>query len=212
MPNKKRLRRPTYAKSGTKRPQTQGIPPVGPPPLQPRTLRRRLSWLDKTFRNVWFYIAVALALVSATYSFRPQLVVQVASPLDNPTAALFTLTNNGAWTLYNLTLGCEFNDTLLIDDSAKFRGLHSIIEGNPTIDSLSPGQSATRDCSTVKINIPQATVRIDFIVSYNWMWGISTSHLTRHFDTRRVGGHIILVPDVEPDVYSLSRSVHRPRP
>ena len=66
------------------------------------------------------------------------------------------------------------------------------------VNVLAPGQTATRDCATVSMNIPPDNVRIDLFITYIWLWGLKWGQLTRHFDTRRVQGHVILVPDVEP--------------
>ena len=36
---------------------------------------------------------------------------------------------------------------------------------------------------------------INLVITYQWLWGLKSDQLTRHFDTRRVQGHVILVPD-----------------
>jgi hypothetical protein len=74
----------------------------------------------------------------------------------------------------------------------------SVPAGDAPVTILPPGQTATRDCATVSMNIPPDNVRIDLFITYEWLWGLMSGQSTRHYNTRRVQGHVILVPDVEP--------------
>ena len=183
----------------TTQPETPEPLSTGQAQGQPRSLRTHLSWFDKTFRNVWFYVAAILLVVNLTYNFRPQLTIQSASPIDNPLAAWFTITNNGPWTLYEVGFFCDVNGTVSSGNLVS-RGPDAAPEGDIPIDVFPSGQTATRDCAAVTNHIPPDDVRIDLLITYKWLWGMTQGHLTRHFDTRRVQRHVILVPDVEPGV------------
>jgi hypothetical protein len=203
MPNADPSDEPTHAESATTPPQTPEPPLTDPPPIQRRSLRTRLSWFDKTFRDVWFYVAAASLVLNITYTFRPQLTIQSASPLDNPAASLFSITNNGFWTLYDVAFYCAINGNVSSGNIIS-RDDSSAAEGNGLVSILPPGQTATRDCGATAgmgRHIPPGSVRIDLLIVYKWAWGLRTSPTTRHFDTRRVGDHVILVPDVEPSVF-----------
>ena len=189
--------------------KSAATPPQAPqPPLAtqaqvpPRSLRTRLSWFDKTLRNVWFYVAAASLVLNITYTFRPQITIQSASTIDNPSESLFIITNNGFWTLYDVAFYCAVNGNVSSGNIIS-RDESSAPEGNGLVSIFSPGQTATRDCGGMALGrrVPPDSVRIDLLIVYKWAWGIFTSPLKRHFDTRRVQGHVILVPDVEPSVF-----------
>jgi hypothetical protein len=189
------------AELGTTQPRTPEPSSLDRAPGPPRPLKTRLSWLDKTFRDVWFYIAAILVVVNLTYNFRPQLTIQSSSPADHPQATLFTVSNNGPWTLYEVNFFCEINGILTTGNTVS-RTPGSAVAGDAPVAILPSGQTATRDCATVVTNTPPDNVRIDLFISYNWLWGFKSGLLTRHYDTRRMQGHVILVPDVEAAVPS----------
>jgi hypothetical protein len=187
------------AELGTTQPQTPAQPSPDRAPSRPRPLKTLLFWLDKTFRNVWFYIAAAIVVLNLTYNFRPQLAIQSSSFADHPQASLFTITNNGPWTLYEVNFFCEINGMVTTGNIIS-RTPDSAAAGDAPVAVLPPGQPATRDCATVAMSkVPPDNVRINLFVTYEWMWGLKSGQETRHYDTRRVQGHVILVPDVEPD-------------
>jgi hypothetical protein len=193
----------TYGQSG-------GTPHIAPPPPTITPIKPPLSFLvfaDKTFRDFWFYVAVAFLVVNLTYTFRPQIATQVAATQnDDPLNTLYSVYNPGAWTLYNVGMTCVVwngqqrlatlsNNTLVASRDAP-------AGGNPNIAILSPGEMATRDCGTGHNfitfgNLKPEAIRIDLEFSYDWFWGLHRSTTTRHFNTRRFQDHIILVPDVE---------------
>src|ERR1700733_1878931 len=146
----------TDAELDTTRPQTPAQPSSVQALSRPQPLKTRLFWLDKTFRNVWFYIAVAIVVVNLTYNFRPQLAIQSSSFADHPQASLFTITNNGPWTLYEVDFFCEING-ILTTGNIHSRTPDSAAAGDAPVAVLPPGQPATRDCATVSMNIPLIT-------------------------------------------------------
>ena len=186
----------TGAESDTTPQQTQEQPLPSPR----RPLRSTLSFADRTFRNVWFYVAALSLIINLTYTFRPQIGVQASSVIDDPLASLFTLSNNGPWTLYNVSMSCALTNgqrpLIYSEGNMVFTSPSSAIAGNPDIDVMPPGQTATRDCGfPVHMSGP---IRIDVTISYKWLWGFISNGTTHHFDTRYIHGHLILVPDLEP--------------
>jgi hypothetical protein len=182
---------PTDAESISTPQKTQEQPSSAPR----RSLRSVLSFADRTFRNVWFYVAAVSLVFNVVYTFRPQLTVSVASAIGNPQASLFSLSNIGSWTLYDVDMRClvgseRMTNVLILDSrNGATRG------GNPLIAELAPGQTATRDCGASP-PLPPAS-KIDLVISYTWLWGLKSASVTKHFDTRLVGRALILVPDVE---------------
>lgn len=182
---------------------------------QPR--QSALSFIDKTFRDVWFYIAAVSLVVNMTYTFRPQLIINPTSPISDsrPLSTLFTITNAGAWTLYNVKIQCD------VWDGQNFRGSFSRIPiedepgtpiiGSIDVDELVPTITATRDCGLASSyvtldNIDYKKLRIDINISYYWLWGYRSSSITHHFNTRVTDSKIILVPDVEPSSRGRSKT------
>ena len=122
---------------------------------------------------------------------------------NNPLDTLFTFTNNGPLTLYDLEISCELWDgtkRLTLSNIAVLRLGEGPATLNPTIDQLTSGQSATRDCGAegAVTGLNPQRLRIDFSISYRWLDGLISGSMSRHFDTRTVGNKIIMVPDVEP--------------
>jgi hypothetical protein len=164
---------------------------------------------DKTFRNVWFYIAAVSLVVNMVYAFRPQPTVQSGAALvdSNPLTTLFTVSNNGAFTLYNVRIQCEIFDGDI--PRGTFSRMPVPPEGNAPVtgsidvDELTPTDTATRDCgfkddnATLKGLNPKTT-RINIIISYDYFWGAKSFISSHHFNTRVIGTRVILVPDVEP--------------
>jgi hypothetical protein len=184
---------------------TQPVQPTQPPP---RTRWWWLRILDKTLRDAWFYVAAASLVVNIIYTFRPQIIVQATSPIteQKPISTLFALTNNGAMTLYDVQIRCD------VWDGDTFRGSFSRIpvtstpsapiSGSIDIVELAPTDVATRDCGfasngTVLENMHYESMRIDIIITYDWLWGYRPGSASHHFDTRVIEGKIVLVPDVE---------------
>jgi len=192
--------KPTPAKSAAEAPQKQESLSQNKAQAQPSTLRTHLFRLDGILKKTWFYVSIIAFLygaVTSLYGFRPQLDVVVSSQSDNPTRSLFTITNTGTWSAYDVDISCKFPNDILLENGVRSRHPGAPLEGNAHIDVLRRGQSATRDCSTVNPHVRPDDVRIDLIIDYYWFFGILPSNLTRHFDTRRDGNRFILVPDVE---------------
>ena len=132
--------------------------------------------------------------------------MQASDIANNPLATLFTLSNTGPWTLQNVRMTCVLwngstkagtfsNNTMKV-------GKDSAAMGNPNIQQLSPGDTATRDCglggtAIVIGGLNIEAVRIDLEITYGWFWGLRQGNASHHFSTRRIGGVVILVPDVE---------------
>lgn len=198
--------KPVRAESAAGILQKETPPSTSEVQAQPRALRtllflgnsvvKNVLSLDKTFKNVWFYVPVLFFV----YNLQPQLGVTVFSQSDNPSAALFGVTNTGTLSAYGVEISCKFNNRVMAKDDSIIRHRGPPVEGNPPTDILPHGQTATRDCATVKVHqgdIGLQDLRIDLIINYHWLWGILPSSLTFHFDTRREGNRFILVPDVE---------------
>jgi hypothetical protein len=108
------MKKPKPPRARVKPSQPQPQPPQPPDELphgsqqaQQRRLRSILSVFDRTFRNLWFYIAVAIAVISLWHAYRPEISIGVGATVQNdPVATLFTLANTGSWTLYNVTTKC----------------------------------------------------------------------------------------------------------
>jgi len=171
------------------------------------SLRSRLSFLDKTFRDWWFYVAAITLVVNLSYTFRPQLQVQSSStPDSNPLETLFTLSNISPWPLRNVKLTCVlYNGENILGTFANNTikpSLNAPAQGNPDIDDLPAGQPATRDCGfgnggIARHGIDMRSVRLNTIISYEWFFWPRPLSLIQHFNTRMIGRHLILVPDVE---------------
>lgn len=175
-------------------------------PPQVEGLRSHLSFLDKTFRNWWFYVAAVSLVVNLTYTFRPQLQIQSSTINSNPLDTLFTIANTGPWRLRDIMLTCELYDgnTSITSENNTLKLSHNApAQGNPNIDELYAGHSATRDCGLgrglfVLPSLNMRTIRINTIISYRWFLWPTPTRLTQHFNTRQIDTHLILVPDVEP--------------
>ena len=189
------------------------IPPeTQPPPTAQRSasLRVFLRFWHGTFKDAWFYVAAVILIVNVGYTYRPQLqIVASAAGGDDPLQTYLALSNPGAWTLYNVVVGCRVyaGDRLMLDasDNSMVSQPGAPAQGPVTVTKLIPTQVATRDCgagstsSLVRIVIPPALLRVDVSASYRWAWSMfGGGPKIFHFDTRQVAsGKFILVPDVE---------------
>lgn len=187
----------TDAESDTTRTQTSEQLPQ--PQEQGPTLRLRpvLSWLHQTFRDVWFYVAAVSLVLNLVHTFRPELSVQIGATIPNhPGSTLFTLTNSGSWTLYDINTKCSIwtgYNWIISEGNIVVSKPTSAFAGNPDIRSLRPTEIATQDCS---IEFPaNDLIWIDISSTFDWFFGHGAA--TRHFDMRKFGGNLILVPDVE---------------
>lgn len=70
--------------------------------------------------------------------------------------------------------------------------------GDPDILVLSPNQTATQDCAVPGYVPLNEAIRIDIDEDYKWFFGFLSGVATKHFNMRRFGLRLILVPDVEP--------------
>lgn len=171
------------------------------------TVRTRLlSVIHGTVKDVWFYIALAITIFSASNTFRPQLSVQSISNPEYIISSLFYINNVGYWPVNNAIVSCKiFSGSALIAtsmDNIIRRNSDFPAEGNPTIGSIVRGGIATRDCALppnlVSFGpIRQGAIRIDVRVSYNWAWGWLSGETYQRFDVRNLAGKNVLVPDVE---------------
>jgi len=192
---------------------TQPNRPIEP---QPTNRWQWLSIFDKTFRDLWFYVAAVSLVVNMVLAFRPQPIIQSGAALvdSNPLTSLFSLTNNGILTIYNIKIQCD------VWDGDQFRGSFSRIpiqtapkaplNGSWDIDELSPTATATRDCGIESGNVilkdlDPKTTRLDIVIYYEYFWGYMQSRASHHFNTRLVNNRAILVPDIEtrPRSYSI---------
>jgi hypothetical protein len=187
----------TGVELSTTQPQTPKQPPL--PQEQVPTIRLGpvLSWLHRTFRDVWFYVAAVSLVLNLVHTFRPEVSVQIGATIPNqPASTLFTITNTGSWTLYNITTKCSIwtgHNWIISADNIVLSEPNSAMAGNSTTRSLRPTEIATKDCS---VSMPaNDSIRIDISSTFDWFFGHGNA--TRHFDMRRFGGNLILVPDVE---------------
>jgi hypothetical protein len=198
--------------------QSEEPPNTGPRRVTPgrlSTLGAGLRFADKTFRDFWFYVAAAFLVLTVTYTLRPQLSAQVAATSnDNPLDTLYTLSNVSAWTLQNVSMKCEIWDgprrVITLDNNSISNGNNSPLGGNPRIAFLKQGESATRDCGTggnfIDLKgINYDSIRINLIISYDWLWDFRRSTDIYHFNTRERQGRIFLVPDVEGPTLSFQQ-------
>jgi hypothetical protein len=173
-----------------------------------RQLRRGpvLSWLHRTFRDLWFYVAAVALIVNLVHTFRPQLSVQIGATIPNqPASTLFTLTNTGSWTLYNITTTCSIwtgRRWIISEGNVVAPNPNAAMAGNPDIRSLAPLDIATQDCAMAMITRIPANESIRININSKFIWFFGNGHAGRHFDVRNIGGVLILVPDVEsrPDL------------
>jgi hypothetical protein len=176
------------------------------PPAEVRSLRLApvLSCLHRTFRDVWFYVAVVALIVNLVHTFRPQLSVQIGATIPNqPASTLFTLTNTGSWTLYNITTTCSIwtgRQWIISEGNVVAPNRDAAMAGNPDIRALTPSDIATQDCAVAMKTPTPTSIRIDINSKFSWFFG--SGHAGRHFDVRNISGVLILVPDVEsrPDL------------
>jgi hypothetical protein len=204
------MKKPKPPRARVKPSQPQPQPPqpqeglsLGAQQAQHRRLQPILSWFDRTFRNVWFYIAAALAILNLYHTYRPELSLGIAATIRNdPVATLFSLYNTGSWTLYHVTTTCNIWDGLkwissrgnmILSDSG------TAPAGNSDIDILIPTQTATQDCGLEPLMVAPVNdaIRIDITAEYRWFYGLVPGGATRHFNMRHFGGQLILVPNVE---------------
>ena len=128
-------------------PQTSKQPSQGRQQGRQLRLGPVLSWFHRTLRDVWFYVAAVSLIFNLVHTFRPQLSIQVAATIpDQPALTLFTLTNTGSWTLYNITTKCAIwsgHNWLISQGNIVRFGSASPMAGNPNIHSLGPTEIAT---------------------------------------------------------------------
>jgi hypothetical protein len=140
-------------------------------------------------------------VINLVHTFRPQLSVQIGASIPNqPASTLFTLTNTGSWTLYDITTTCSIwtgSHWLISEGNVVSSNPGAAMAGNPDIRSLAPADIATQDCAVAAVtSIPSNdSIRIDMNSTFSWFFG--RGNASRHFDVRDIGGNLILVPDVE---------------
>jgi hypothetical protein len=170
-----------------------------------------LIWLGRPVRLGWVVLLGAISILEFAYDYRPRLEVAAATLVDehDPLTALFLITNPGRFHVNDLTFTCEvFSGRILLltlkNNTARVGNEASI--GQPPIERLNPGESATRDCLAgpqsrfIRIPIPDpATLRINFSVEYWWPWIWWKDSVSKHFSTRKSpdGTKFLLVPDIE---------------
>jgi hypothetical protein len=192
---------PTDAESDTTPLQTPEQPSQSEQQVRQRGLGSFLSWFHQTIRDVWFYVAAVSLIINLVHTFRPQISIQVGATIPNqPVLTLFTLTNSGSWILYNITTKCAIwsgHNWIVSQGNVVELGPTSPLAGNPDIHSLAPTEIATQDCAiSALMAIPtNDSIRIDIQSEYDWLFGHTSTG--RHFDMRRFGGQLVLVPDVE---------------
>jgi hypothetical protein len=199
-------RAPTCVESEATPPQTSEQPPQPQEQGRPLRLGPVLSWLHRTFRDVWFYVAAVSLVMNIVHTFRPQLSIEIGATIPNqPASTLFTLANTGSWTLHNITLKCSIwtgHRWIVSEGNIVTSSPTSAMAGNPEIRSLSPAEIATRDCAVPPfISVPaNESIRIDVSSKFDWFFARGSE--IRHFDMRSFGGNLILVHDVEfrPDL------------
>jgi hypothetical protein len=173
-------------------------------PIQRRSLRSLLSLFHGSFRDVWFYVSAFLLVLTAYQKFRPELSIQIAQTSPNhPVATLFSISNNGVWTLTKVRTTCAIGTGggwAYSGDNAVLDRPGGTISGNANIAVFPSGQVATKDCAPGFAGEPQNTgaARIEVIVQYNWFFDLFSGTEMRYFDMRRLNGQLILVPDLEP--------------
>ena len=179
-------------------------PPIVQAQAQKLRLKPSLSWLHRTLRDAWFYVAAISLIFNLGHTFKPQLSIQIGETIPNqPAFTLFTLTNTGTWTLNNIDTKCIIftGNTWITSQGNIFMPTTTSPEvGNPDIRSLRPTDIATQDCIMGgKISFTaNPSFRIDIDSQYDWFFGHGDT--VRHFDMRSFGGKFILVPDVESGV------------
>jgi len=171
------------------------------------SLQKTLSFAHGTFKDIWFYVAAVSLIFNIMYTFRPQIIVQAATVSDNdPLATLFTITNQSAWTFYDVDMTCVIWDgdkkLVTLSNNSEIGVSGSAPSGNPIIEILEPYKPATRDCGTMGrlfhfSGMNPEAIRIDTIMSYKWLFGYKGKETSFHFSTRHAGPKFILVPDVE---------------
>lgn len=174
-------------------------------PPQGGDLRSRLSFLDKTFRDWWFYVAAVSLVVNLTYTFRPQIQVKSSTMSQDPLETLFTISNTGPWPLRDVKMICVLSDgnrNIKSENNTTKLSRNAPAQGNPNLEELPSGHSATRDCGFSHgihlRNIDMRSIRINIITSYRWPLWPAPINVEEHFNSRQIGERFILVPDVEP--------------
>lgn len=122
MSSKRRKRqavaKPVRAEPAARILQKEAPPSTSEVQAQPSALKADLFWLAKT---TWLWVAALMSLygtLTSLYSLRPKLEVQVSSLRENPSAALFTVTNNGTLSAHNVSIDCRFHGTILVKDNS----------------------------------------------------------------------------------------------
>jgi hypothetical protein len=173
-----------------------------------------IGFFHKTLTNIWFYIAAVSLVANVVHTFSPTMQASATSLNPNdPAGSIFTVTNTSPWTFTEVHFSCDVNSgtaRIYVADNSQQSGRGSPIEGPVFTGSIGPGEPVTRDCglgsssSFIRIPVDPARLRIDFAVSYKWLFGYAPGSLTRHFNTRRTGnGTFVLVPDLEGDRLAL---------
>jgi hypothetical protein len=177
--------------------------------LVPR-LSAPLRLLGKRVAFGWTVLLGVIALVQFAFDYRPRVEVSAATLLDerDPRSTLFLVTNKSRFHIDNLRFGCELfsgkRKIISIADNIERNGDSAPI-GQPPIERLEPGDSATRDCLIGHSRllgirpIDPTALRINFSVKYDWPWIGFSDSVSQHFSTRRslTGNKIVLVPDTE---------------
>ena len=128
---------PTSATSPTPTPAPQAQASL----TRATSLQKTLSFAHGTFKDIWFYVAAVSLIFNIMYTFRPQIIVQAATVSDNdPLATLFTITNQSAWTFYDVDMTCVIwsgdKKLVTLSNNAGQSMAGAAIEGNPVIDTL----------------------------------------------------------------------------
>lgn len=199
----------TDDESETTPPQTPEQPSQEPPRRQrvflqaflASFLRATLS-IDRTFRNVWFYVAAFLFIFNFSHTFQPRLTIQIAAfSANNLSETLFTLGNSGSWTLTDLVTTCTiWNEGRKIRSRGNYvYSGNAPLQGNPIISILRPSDIATQDCGLRFLlgSMPATkSTRIEMETTYSWLHGLKQDSVKRTYDMRRFSGRLVIVPDL----------------
>lgn len=189
-------KRPTsiLSKQGTYKKNTPTIHLNNPsqPPLKDKE-KAKTSLLD-AWKNFWAFGGPALSLLGAAAYWWPSVAIATGVNLD-PTQDFqtqFVVTNTGHVPVHEVSFVCA-----LVGNRASVGHLSTGPSLSP-IETLRPGEPASRGCFTASLSIDGPMLRVD--AYYKWPIIGQTVRARAYFAVKKGSAGAFLVPEAAPSV------------
>jgi len=206
-------------------------------PEPPPSLSRRRVGALSAFRAwwriplpKWWTLGVGLVgLYGFAYNFRPHVVIQASTGLDehDPTNTVLLVTNAGPWTLDKIVEYCTIffeQGPISVVTARQDKGANTLINGVAVfggMPTIPPGLPIAQQCITPgAASLPPQNperLRMNFAIRYGLPWVPWVTWVnTQHFAVRSSPDHtrFVLIPDLpsKADAEYLERRILNVRP